>query len=505
MLITRRRRHITILVPVVLLSACAGPRDGANPQTEHRESGDDALADLYGLGPRPDRSMTYKPDVILIEGGPQVIRGVSADGLTWSIDANAAGADRLKPGTIMFATSQAVGRVVRLAARSNVLNVTLSPVDLGEVIRDGRLVLDQVVPLESLTLFEAPQIAEGYEDIASNQLVAHDMDRSTMRFSPAMHRLTPPGTIIGADRISLTSQGSGAKEAAADLNQKSTTVGDWSLTADKSGGTAGLRAERGLAGAKTVGAGKTIAGTDLMVALDAHVELSGLRVVADIPVTRGEVGTSHFRVYGVEGLVMNVQAGSVNGLSDNRKARIEFPIQLRQNVIIGGFPAVLTQKFRFLVHTAFTAKNGNITASGEWDVDGSMGIDGQTVTLPTVTARGTKLIDSIMGVSVGVNGIVVAVSFEFGLVFGLPIAGAGPTASSITSLGLTNGSSLGIVQCKQVSITSDVNAGVSIQVFDPIKQALKKVLGVDIPAERPLVRKNVLQESWVKPNVMACK
>jgi hypothetical protein len=260
-----------------------------------------------------------------------------------------------------------------------------------------------------------------------------------------------------------------------------------------------------LAGAKTVGAGKTITGTDLMVALDAHVELSGLRVVADIPVTRGEVGTSHFRVYGVEGLVMNVQAGSVNGLSDNRKARIEFPIQLRQNVIIGGFPAVLTQKFRFLVHTAFTAKNGNITASGEWDVDGSMGIDGQTVTLPTVTARGTKLIDSIMGVSVGVNGIVVAVSFEFGLVFGLPIAGAGPTASFITSLGLTNGSSLGIVQCKQVSITSDVNAGVSIQVFDPIKQALKKVLGVDIPAERPLVRKNVLQESWVKPNVMACK
>ena len=245
--------------------------------------------------------------------------------------------------------------------------------------------------------------------------------------------------------------------------------------------------------------------TDLIVALDAHVEVPGLRVVADIPVTGGEVGTSHFRAYGIEGLVMSVQAGSVHGLSDNRKARIEIPIQLRQNVIIGGFPATLTQKFRFLVQTAFTAKNGNLTASGEWDVDGSIGIDGQTVTLPTLTARGTKLIDSIMGVSVGVNGIVVAVSFEFGLLFGLPVAGAGPAASFVTSLGLTNGSSLGIVQCKQVSITSNVSAGVSIQVFDPIKQALKKVLGFEIPAERPLIRQNILQENWVKPNVLACK
>jgi hypothetical protein len=267
----------------------------------------------------------------------------------------------------------------------------------------------------------------------------------------------------------------------------------------------GLRAERGLAGAKTVGAAKTIQGADLMVVVDAHLEVADLRVVADIPVTRGEVGTSHFRVYGIKGLVMSVQAGAVNGLSDNRKARIEFPIQLRQNVIIGGFPATLTQKFRFLVQTAFTAKNGNLTASGEWDVDGSIGIDGQTVTLPTVTARGKKLIDSIYSVSVGVNGMVAAISFEFGLLFGLPVASAGPTASFITSLGLTHGSSLGIVQCKQVSITSDISAGVGIQVFDPIKQALQKVLGYEIPADRALVRKNILQEKWVKPNVLACR
>jgi hypothetical protein len=491
-----RRRTIVLLAVAVACSACGSPSD-----TQRSDAGDDALAEQYGLAPTPDPSITYQPDVIFVEGGPRVIREVSADGVTWSIDAAAAGVDRLRPGVIMFATSQAVGRVVRLAPRSNVVDVTLSPVELGDVIRDGRLAIDQVVPLESLTFFEAPQIDGGYEDIPSNELVrgvAFDTEPSTMDATRAVADVARPDAAGDVARASLTS-------APSEPSQKSMAVGAWNVTAYKTAGTVGLRAEHGLAGSKTVGAGKTIPGAELKVALDAHLEVSGLRVVADIPVTRGEVGTSHFRVYGLEGLVMSVQAGAVNGLSDNRKARIEIPIQLRQNVIIGGFPATLTQKFRFLVQTAFTAKNGNLTASGEWDLDGSIGMDGQTVTLPTVTARGTKLIDSIMGVSVGVNGIVVAVSFEFGLVFGLPVAGAGPTASFITSLGLTNGSSLGIVQCKQVSITSDVTAGVAIQVFDPIKLALKKLLGFEIPAERPLLRKNVVQENWVKPNVLACK
>lgn len=503
MLITRRiPQHTVILLAAgVMLSSCGGPSEQPRPQAEQGESGDSALADRYGFGPTPDPSITYQADVVLIEGGPGVIRGVSADGLTWSIDARAPGVDRLAPGAIMFATSQAVGRVVRLASRSTVVDVTLSPVELGEVIQDGRLVLDQVVPLESLTFFEVPQIAGGYEDVPSNELVGSatfDKDRPAMVVSRARAPVTVPAAAGDVERVSLTSEVS-------EPIQKSIPFAGWELSAYKTTGTVGLRAERGLAGSKTVGAGKTIPGADLKVAIDAHLEVPGLRIVADIPITRGEVGTSHFRVYGIEGLVMSVQAGAVNGLSDNRKARIEIPIQLRQNVIIGGFPATLTQKFRFLVTTAFTAKNGNLTALGEWDVDGSIGMDGQTVTLPTVTARGRKLIDSIMGVSVGVNGIVVAVSFEFGLLFGLPVAGAGPAASFITSLGITNGSSLGIVQCQQVSITSVVNAGVSIQVFDPIKEALKKVLGFDVTAERPLVQKNILQENWVKPNVLACR
>lgn len=116
-----------------------------------------------------------------------------------------------------------------------------------------------------------------------------------------------------------------------------------------------------------------------------------------------------------------------------------------------------------------------------------------------------KLIESIAGVSVGVNGLVYAVAFEFGLLIGLPVAGAGPVASFITSIGVTNGSDLGIVKCRQSNLTSTLTGGVGLSVYDPVKQALKKSWGIDIPAQTTFVTKTIVQESWYEPKVVACR
>jgi hypothetical protein len=42
-------------------------------------------------------------------------------------------------------------------------------------------------------------------------------------------------------------------------------------------------------------------------------------------------------------------------------------------------------------------------------------------------------------------------------------------------------------------------------VFDPIKKSLKALLGYEVPEQKQVYTKNVLQEAWVKPNVVACK
>jgi hypothetical protein len=475
--------------------ATAAPGGTSGPGTvpgASQGADDPALVARYGYGPAPDPAITYQPDVVLIGGGPAAIRGVSENGLTFTMDGRAPGVDQLAVGRIMFAASQAVGRVHELERRGDVVDVTLIPVGLGEVIKDGRIQLDQSLPLDTLATTEMPQLPDSIEDAPSDELTgepspAARVDGDVLRTPTVVLAVARPGR-------------SGAGTPTAAEQSKSTKVNGWTLTGYKTSNTIGLRADRGVA------AGGPVSGdANLKVLIDAHLEIDNLRVVADIPVVDGQTGSGHFRVYGIKGLVMSATAGAVNGLSDNRKVKIEIPVELKWPTVIAGFPATFSQKFKFLVQTAFTAKNGNLSASAEWDVDGSIGVDGSTVTLPTMTARGTKLIDSLAGVSVGVNGAVVAVSFQFGYLIGLPYAGAGPTAAFITSLGLTNGSSLGIVQCKQVSITSVVSGGVAISIFDPVNQALKKLTGYEVPTQTTLVSKNVLDERWVKPDVVACR
>jgi hypothetical protein len=469
----------------------AGPGATANPGAA-QGADDPALVATYGYAPVPDPAITYQPDVVLIGGGPRAIRAVSPEGLRFSMDAKAPGVDQLAIGKIMFAASQAVGRVHALEPNGDVVDVTLIPVALGEVIKDGHLQLDQALSLDTLATAEMPQLPDAIEDLPSDDLTGAPSPAA--RAGEDVIRMPTVALAVARQQAPRNGTPSAAEQS------KSTTVKGWTLTGYKTSSTIGLRGDRGVA------AGKPVSGdANLKVVLDAHLEIDNLRVVADIPVVDGQTGSGHFRIYGIKGLVMSARAGVVNGLSDNRKVKIEIPIELKWPTVIAGFPATFSQKFKFLVQTAFTAKNGNLAATAEWDLDGSIGVDGSTVTLPTMTARGTKLIDSLSGVSVGVNGAVVAVSFQFGYLIGLPYAGAGPTAALITSLGLTNGSSLGIVQCKQVSITSVVSGGVVISVFDPVKQALKKLTGYEVPEQTTLVSKNVLQESWVKPDVTACR
>ncbi len=45
----------------------------------------------------------------------------------------------------------------------------------------------------------------------------------------------------------------------------------------------------------------------------------------------------------------------------------------------------------------------------------------------------------------------------------------------------------------------------AIAVFDPIKKALKKLLGVDLPEQTTLVTYTLVQESWYVPKVVACQ
>ncbi len=476
-----RRRLRSLVTAVVAASiAATGCTSGGSTSPGPALSEAEAVS-AYGYGPIKDPDTTYHPDVVALPDGPRAIRGVSADRMVWILDGGAKGVADLARGKVLFASSDALGRVLRMERRGANVAVTLAPVALTEVVSEAHLSLDQRVGLDALEFREVPDLPGAILDTPTDTL-----NSKQTATGAAAH------AVAGARRSRIELVADRSLVQAADAVERSKKVGNWMLTAFRGPETIGIRGER------------TAGGGGLKVNFEAHVEARELRVKADVPITRGVVGTSHFQVDGITGLAVSISAGAGNGLSDNRSVKLELPVTLTQRVIIGGLPATLTQKLKFLLRTAFTAKNGNLSASASWALDGPLGFDGTTLTTPTMTER-DSLIESIAGVSVGVNGLVYGVAFEFGLLVGLPVAGAGPVASFITSIGITNGSDLGIVKCRQSSLTSNLTGGVGLSVYDPVKQALKRLWGIDVPAQKTLITKTILQESWYDPKIVACR
>jgi hypothetical protein len=81
------------------------------------------------------KHVVYQPNVVVIGGGANAIRDVSADGLTWTVAGNAPGVAKLAVGKIMAATTLALGRVLAIKKDGANVKVTLGPIALTDVFR----------------------------------------------------------------------------------------------------------------------------------------------------------------------------------------------------------------------------------------------------------------------------------------------------------------------------------------------------------------------------------
>ncbi|AEB44877.1 hypothetical protein [Micromonospora maris] len=492
--------------------------------------------DRYGYAPKPDDSVVYQPDVVLVEGGGKAIRSVSDDGFTYVVDGDAPGADELQPGKIMFATSQAVGRVVRVENSGGDRAVTLAPVQLTDVVRDADITFDQPLDLTAQQFSPLPDLlGEVVEEDAPATPVLPDAADATGLTGNAiglgggmgggalgLSGRTGGGTLdlrggtggalgLGANESELSdlriavppivlgpARAPGGGGATHSMERK---IGGWGVTAYLGRTKVGLTAQH------------STAASGLKVDFDIQLLLDNLRLSGNVKVTNGVIPHPRFRIDGVHGLAITVAAGAQGGLSDNKKARIELPIELSQPIIIGGFPATLKQTFKFLVQTAFTAKNGNISGTGRWGLTGPIGYEGGSVLTPTFSVQ-ESIMQSLRGVSVGVEAIVVAAEFRFGLMLGLPVAGAGPFVGVVASLGLTNGSAAGrvglplagpAVKCRGTTLVVTARAGEGLNVSAPLAKAIEVVLGVPIPKEATFVSKDIINRTVVEPDVPLCR
>src|SRR5712692_4353839 len=99
---TRYRRLVQSFAVGLLAAACCGCSRSDSTQSP---VGDVDPATLrYGYAPIASRAITYQPDVVIVQGGARSIRSASANGLVWTIDGSAPGADQVRVGKVMFVT-----------------------------------------------------------------------------------------------------------------------------------------------------------------------------------------------------------------------------------------------------------------------------------------------------------------------------------------------------------------------------------------------------------------
>ena len=215
-------------------------------------------------------------------------------------------------------------------------------------------------------------------------------------------------------------------------------------------------------------------------------------------------------ISGIKGMDVSLSVGAAGGEADNEKIRIEVPVEVSVPIApspaTAGLPLVIKIQFTYSVETAITGKNSTIAATGKYGLDGPIGISGGTFLTPKFSVQ-QSIIDSLQGITLGPSGVVLAVKMKVQAGIGIPAASAGPFGSVTTSLGVTNGSSLGasLVRCKGATLDMEVGGGVNVSISSSLLDALKLLLppGTSIPTETE-AKANVLHRTQVVPDVPLC-
>jgi hypothetical protein len=510
------RRMLALLLATAIASGC-GPASGASPgvtggapgagtASPGQGSAVDSVT-LFGNAPDPRAAdVTWQPDVVFLDGGPAMIRSVTSDGLTWTIDRRAGGVEQVKPGVVLYATSLAVGRVLKVEeVGADELAVVLAPVGLGEVIKDGRIRIDQDVDLAGWGIRSLPDVPGLIGELDPLEPMPTE-GASRSNDAPDGQPLRVP---LAAPRPEAT-----AATPALDVlptmpppfteGEMEWKSGKWSGHIVRTGGDIAIT---------------VVQSGDLQWHGKVVFKFTRPHLDADLGIIDGEVGDGEIQLRGLRQIALGLQAGSYNGLSDNISEKMELPASLDVPVIVGGIAMNLNVSFKFLVQTAFTAKNSTLEAFGAWETEGPLSYSRETgkveVVWPTITPN-PNILDSLKHISVGTSGLVFATSIRVMLGLGAFSFSAGPYAQVVTSVALAGGSSIGFggaaMMCRQASVTVQGSFGAGLAVSDTVANGLNRYfeyIGVPQRIETkiypPLLSEPLYSNAFWMPDTDYCK
>ena len=519
--------------------------DGSGAWGSHASGGSTASGGSGGSGggegtsgsdelPSDKIKLTDKAVVVRGNAG-KTLKSIAADGSTFTLDGSADGIDKLQPGKVLLLTGITVVKVTDVQRTGNDVVVKTEAAAITDLMSDGEISWDKVAaPAGTLHVWDAKP-----DDLTVKQPAGSgDTTGSTPPDS------TPPETVRSEPLES------GAKLAAPGLATPTTTK-----TTDEATKVTGISGLPGFAGfgefgalgggdpislppvasdapgrsvfgVRTQAAGDSKAGKvggfdysytktphedggnaykitvakneDLTVLLTIEAEVSPIITSGDISVGGGKLSKFKLQSDKIEGKAsVQLDAGTGDRKEPVAITIVKVPISYDIPFVIYGIPFNLSISGNYLLQPAFTSKNSTVGGKAAVSFGGPVGLtfDGANLTANgSVDAkRAGDPMESVTGIGVGATGFVFAAQFpkiQFGL--GWAASNAGPFIDEVLSVGITVGSSIGIVLCKQITVTNTVSAGIGV-----------KFLGIDLPGVKREISKKTY--SAYQPKVKACQ
>jgi len=411
----------------------------------------------YGRAPQLDPSVDYQPGIILMTQGDKAISSVGTDGMSWTFDANAPHVNEFEKGKIVFATGRAVGRILYIKRDGDAVKVVLGPIQLTDVIRNGDFGMSEDINPGNALVYINPDLPEpGVEKTKPNisqldppwkgwnkrvvvssvsaagkwtpmKMMKIDREGQATNFRrigrrwartgylPAVLSMSAGRTRNGAPRLEHTAWGGqftmpGAPGPSINIPKipslevpKAITVTAADLTAHP------------FATNSSIGVQYIYDKNDLYYEATGLLGLRNLHTNFALGILNGEPADSGLDLGGELSVHVHLNAHTSQNFHVNSQTKLWVPVSF--SIPLGGpVPFALSFEQAAIINTGFSAKNAIMNADGQYNFTGGLkaGRFGGKwgVSVPMSVSYVTDVGQSLEGISVGINSLVLGCSLE---------------------------------------------------------------------------------------------
>jgi hypothetical protein len=481
---TRRRRLVIAAIAVVALLATAGCVPTASGVSADPY---DAANVAYGRAPQPEPGVTLQPDVVIIGGGGASVRGVSADGFTWILDPEAPNTGALAVGSIMFVTERGVGRVIDLQTIDDNLVVTIGPVEITEVIRDGEFATETEVSLDRAIV----QDPEGAFWADPDVLTEYGTGEPEFPYGDQVPEDVTGTVGTSSSRSQVPSVASAAlvapRRPAADIPGPPTLprppLKDAAVAASSAVTSGGFNIS-GSCCADGVGADFTYDKNGVRILGSLKLKMASPKVTFDMKISGGTLQSAEFLLSGGGSVHTQITASTSPGPAIHRASQplgmnLDFSIPVA--TILGiPFSVTVSQLFSLDINLPGTAQ---LEGTGDFSLGGGLGFtyrDGALTSTTTGKFDAAASVTASNSIAVGISYAVIDYQVSFRLGIGM--------------MGFTAGLDFGLAAHSTLTMGAPIGFNTSPDAEDPIMKCktaqgelwLTYGVGYSIPA--PIVK-----------------